>query len=105
MFLIRNLLLTLEPNYSYLSCIDLFCFYINIFKVRYYRSYTDDLTFKKEKDKSKGKILESKIVIAPVAAQMLWIDEMNYLTGVSENSNYLLKSQLKMWFNFDITSL
>jgi hypothetical protein len=40
-----------------------------------------------------------------VATQMLCIDEMNYLTGVSENSNYLLKSQLKMWFNFDITSL
>jgi hypothetical protein len=40
-----------------------------------------------------------------VATQMLCIDEMNYLTGVSENSNYLLKSQLKMWFNFDFISL
>jgi hypothetical protein len=57
--------------------------YLGIFKVRYYRRdrpYIDDLTFKKEKDKSKGKILESKIVIAPVATQMLWINEMNYLT-------------------------
>jgi hypothetical protein len=82
--------------------------YLGIFKVRYYRRdrpYTNDPAFKKEKDKSKGKILESKIVIAPVTTQMLWIDEMNYLTGVSENSNYLLKSQLKMWFNYDFISL
>jgi len=42
------------------------------------------LCFKKEDQKVQGKLLESKIREAPVAAQMLWFNEMNSLRGVSQ---------------------
>jgi hypothetical protein len=52
----------------------------------------NDLIIQKEKDRVNAKILERRLVIAPVIAQMVWLDDMNELKGVSEfQINYLLE--------------